>query len=73
MLHKILYRPAVRQVVFTDVQITIRQWVVVLPVLDIGQSFAPIGLHKIDAASDWLLIKQHHLSKKGLPGVQVQK
>ncbi len=24
---------------------------------DIGQSFAPIGLHKTDAASDWLLIK----------------
>jgi hypothetical protein len=40
---------------------------------DIGQSFAPIGLHKIDAASGWLLIKQHYLSKKGLPGVQVQK
>jgi hypothetical protein len=25
----------------------------------IGQSFAPIGLHKTDAASDWLLIKRH--------------
>jgi hypothetical protein len=24
---------------------------------DIGQSFAPIGLHKTDAASDWLLLK----------------
>jgi hypothetical protein len=24
---------------------------------DIGQSFAPIGLHKTDAASDWMLIK----------------
>jgi hypothetical protein len=24
---------------------------------DIGQSFAPIGLHKTDDASDWLLIK----------------
>ncbi len=23
-----------------------------------GQSFAPIGLHKIDAASDWLLTKR---------------
>ncbi len=22
-----------------------------------GQSFAPIGLHKIEAASDWLLMK----------------
>jgi hypothetical protein len=67
--------PAVRQVVFADVQITIRQRVAVLPVLcsDIGQSFAPIGLHKTDAASDWLLIKRHYLGKKGLPGVQVQK
>jgi hypothetical protein len=37
-------------VVFTDVLIVVR--------LDVdGQSFAPIGLHKIDAASDWLLIK----------------
>jgi hypothetical protein len=25
---------------------------------DIVQSFAPIGLHKTDAASDWLLIKR---------------
>jgi hypothetical protein len=41
---------AVRQVVFTDVLIVVR--------LDLdGQSFAPIGLHKIDAASDWLLTK----------------
>ncbi len=47
--------PAVRQVVFADLQI-----------MDIGQSFAPIGLHKTNAASDWLLIK-------GLPGVQLQK
>ncbi len=40
---------AVRQVVFTYVLIVGR--------LDVdGQSFAPIGLHKIDAASDWLLI-----------------
>ncbi len=40
---------AVRQVVFTDVLIVGR--------LDVdGQSFAPIGLHKIDASSDWLLI-----------------
>jgi hypothetical protein len=39
-----------RQVVFTDVLIVGR--------LNVdGQSFAPIGLHKIDAASDWLLIK----------------
>jgi hypothetical protein len=49
---------AVRQVVFTDVLIVGR--------LDVdGQSFAPIGLHKIDAASDWLLMK-------GLPEVQLQ-
>jgi hypothetical protein len=41
--------------------------------LDIGQSFDPIGLHKTGAASDWVLIKQHNLGKKGLPGVQVQK
>jgi hypothetical protein len=41
---------AVHQVVFTDV-LTVRR-------LDVdGQSFAPIGLHKIDAASDWLLTK----------------
>ena len=56
---------AVRQVVFTDVLIVIR--------LDVeGQSFAPIGLHKIDAASDWLLIKRHYIGMKGLPGVQEQ-
>jgi hypothetical protein len=42
---------AVRQAVFTDVLIVGR--------FDVdGQSFAPIGLHKIDAAYDWLLIKQ---------------
>jgi hypothetical protein len=57
---------AVRQVVFTDVLIVGR--------LDVdGQSFAPIGLHKIDAASDWLLIKRHCIGTKGLPGVQIQK
>jgi hypothetical protein len=56
---------AVRQVVFTDVLIVRR--------LDVhGQSFAPIGLHKIDAASDWLLIKRVCISMIGLPGVQVQ-
>jgi hypothetical protein len=64
-------RPAVHQVVFTDVQITIRRRVAVLPLLGICQSFVLIGLHKIDAASDWLLIKRHYLGKKGLPGVQV--
>jgi hypothetical protein len=49
---------AVRQVLFPDVLIAGR--------FDVdGQIFAPIGLHKIDAASDWLLMK-------GLPGVQLQ-
>jgi hypothetical protein len=56
---------AVRQVVFTDVLIVGR--------LDVdSQSFAPIGLHKTDAASGWLLIKQHCNGMKGLPGVQLQ-
>ncbi len=51
---------AVRQVVFTDVLIVGR--------LDVdGQSFAPIGLHKIDAASE-----RHCIGMKGLPGVQFQ-
>ncbi len=35
-----------------------------------GQSFAPIGLHKIDPSSDWLLIKQRSNGMDGLPGVQ---
>ncbi len=48
---------AVRQVVFTDVD---------------GQSFAPIGLHKTDAASDWLLIKRHCIGMNHLPGVQLR-
>jgi hypothetical protein len=57
--------PAVHQVVFIDVLIVGR--------VDVdGQSFAPIGLHKTDAASDWLLIKWLCISMKGLPGVQVQ-
>jgi hypothetical protein len=48
MLHSM---QAVRQVVFTNVLIVVR--------LDVdGQSFAPIGLHKIDAASDWLFTKR---------------
>jgi hypothetical protein len=56
---------AVRQVVFTDVLIVGR--------LDVDdQSFAPIDLHKIDAASDWLLIKRLCIGMKGLPGFQVQ-
>jgi hypothetical protein len=56
---------AVRQVVSTDV--------LIVGQLDVdGQSFAPIGLHKIDAASDWLLTKQLCIGMKGLPGVQIQ-
>jgi hypothetical protein len=56
---------AVRQVVFTDLLIVGR--------LDVdGQSFAPIGLHKTDAASGWLLIKRHCTDRKGLPEVQYQ-
>ncbi len=52
--------------VVADVQIVDR--------LDVeGQSFAPIGLHKTDAASDWLLIKRHCIGTKGLLGVQLQK
>ncbi len=48
---------AVRQVIFTDVLIVGR--------LNVdGQSFAPIGLHKTDAASDWLLIKRHCIGWK---------
>jgi hypothetical protein len=53
------------KVVSTDVLIVGR--------LDVdGQSFAPIGLHKIDAASDWLLTKRLYIGMKGLPGVQIQ-
>jgi hypothetical protein len=37
-----------------------------------GQSFAPIGLHKINAASDWLLIKRHCIGMNSLPGGQLQ-
>ncbi len=56
---------AVPQVVFTDVLIVGR--------LDVhGQSFAPIGSHKKDAASDWLLIKRVCIGMKRLPGVQLQ-
>ncbi len=56
---------ALRQVVSTDVLIVGR--------LDVdGQSFAPIDLHKINAASDWLLTKRLYIGMKGLPGVQIQ-
>jgi hypothetical protein len=51
----------VHQVVFTDVLIVGRLGVH-------GQSFAPIGLHKIDTASDWLLRKRVCIGMKGLPG-----
>ncbi len=62
MLHRM---QAVRQVVFTDVLIEGR--------LDVdGQSFAPIGIHKIDPPLDWLLIKRHSNGMEGLPGVQIQ-
>jgi hypothetical protein len=56
---------AVRQVVFTDL--------LIVGQLDVDvQSFVPIGLHKTDAASDWLLTKHHYNDGKGLPGVQLQ-
>jgi hypothetical protein len=56
---------AVRQVVSTDVLIVGR--------LDVGgQSFAPIGLHKIDAASDWLFTKRLCIDPEGLLVVQIQ-
>ncbi len=56
---------AVCQVVFTDALIV--GW------LDVDdQSFALIGLYKIDAASDWLLLKRLCIGIKGLPEVQVQ-
>jgi hypothetical protein len=45
-------RLAVRQVVFTGV-------LIVGQLDEDGQSFAPIGLQKTDAASYWLLIKWH--------------
>jgi hypothetical protein len=58
-------RQAVHQVIFTDVLIVGR--------LDVdGQSFASIGLQKMNAASDWLLIKHHCIGMKGLPRVQLQ-
>jgi hypothetical protein len=56
---------AVRQVVFTDVLIVGR--------LDVdGQSLAPIGVHKIDPSSDWLLRKRPSNGMEGLLGVQIQ-
>jgi hypothetical protein len=61
---------AVHQVVFTDVQKSIDGELQFSHCSEIGQSFAPIGLQKTNAASDWLLLKRHYLGKKGLPGVQ---
>ncbi len=54
-----------RQVVFTDVLIVGR-------LDEDGQNCTPIGLHKTDAASGWLLIKKQGIGKIGLPGVQLQ-
>ena len=52
----------------------VRQVVLIVGRLDVdNKSFAPIGLHKIDAASDWLLIQRLCIGMKGLPEVQVQK
>ncbi len=36
------------------------------------KSFASIGSHKTDAASDWLFIKRHCIGTKGLRGAQIQ-
>jgi hypothetical protein len=52
-------------IIFTDV--------LIVGQLDVdGQSFAPIGVHKIDPSSDWLLIKRHSNGMEVLPGVQIQ-
>jgi hypothetical protein len=49
-------------------QSSLRMYSVVLLSLDQldvdGQSFAPIGLHKTDAASDWLFIKGTALAEQ---------
>jgi hypothetical protein len=62
----------VRQVLFTDVQKQSDRELQFSRCSDIGQAFAPIGSHKTDAASDWLLIKRHYIGKKGLPEVHIQ-
>ena len=50
-----------------------RQVVFTVGRLDVDdESVDPIGLHKKDAATDWLLIKRRCIGKKGLPGVQSQ-
>jgi hypothetical protein len=62
MLHEILY--------YASGAPSGIHYVLIVGQLDVdGQSFAPIGLHKIDASSDWLLIKRHCIGMKGLPGV----
>jgi hypothetical protein len=54
-------RQAVRQVVFTDDN------ELIVGRLDVdGQSFALIGLHKTDPASDRLLIKWHCIGSAGI-------
>jgi len=60
---------AVLQVIFTDVQKNNPTESCSSPG---AQSFAPIALHKTDAASDWLFIKQPCIGTKGLPGAQMQ-
>ncbi len=62
---KLLAASALNGIVFTEVLIVGR--------LDVdSQSFAPIGFHTIDAASDWLLTKRYCIDMKGLPAVQLQ-
>jgi hypothetical protein len=62
---KACIRQEVCQVVLINVLIVGR--------LDVdGQSFAPIGLHNTDAASDRLLIKHYYNNRKGLPGIQLE-
>ena len=68
--------PAVRQVVFADVQITIRQRVAVLPVLGYWSELCSYWLTQ-NRRCLWLVAYKttlpQYLCKKGLPGVQVQK
>jgi hypothetical protein len=51
--------PGARTIVYQS-QSSLRMYLLIVGRLDVdGQSFAPIGLHKTDAASDWLVIKCH--------------
>jgi hypothetical protein len=63
------------QILVYQSQSSLRMYSVVLLIvgrLDVdGRSFAPIGLHETDSASDWLLIKRHCIGMKGLPEVQL--